>query len=430
MLERIRTTATADKTGTEAKSVYDTAVRQLQAAADRLGIDEGVYQLLSRPKKELTVNFPVEMDSGEVQVFTGYRVHHNLASGPGKGGIRYHPDVTLDEVRALAMWMTWKCAVTGIPYGGAKGGVTCQPKMMSNRELERLTRRYATEISSMIGPELDIPAPDINTNGQTMAWFMDTISMHRGITVPGVVTGKPLSIGGTLGRVEATGRGVMIAAKEGASQMGLALDGARVAVQGYGNVGYYAARLLAEQGCTLVGVADSTSGLHSDIGLDADALRQYKDTNGSFAGYPGVDRISPHGLLELPCDILVPAAIEGQVTAANADRIKARIIVEGANGPTTPEADAILYDRGILVVPDILANAGGVVVSYFEWVQNIQHYFWDLDEVNQQMESIMVRSFAEVTELARKEGVSMRDAAMLLAVGRVVEAMRVRGVYP
>ena len=430
MVERISTTATADKPGAEANSVYETAVRQLQAAADKLGIDEGVYQILRRPKRELTVNFPVEMDSGEVQVFTGYRVQHNLASGPGKGGIRYHPDVTLDEVRALAMWMTWKCAVAGIPYGGAKGGVTCQPKVMSNRELERLTRRYATEISIMIGQDQDIPAPDINTNAQTMAWFMDTISMHRGITVPGVVTGKPLSIGGTLGRVEATGRGVMIAAREAASQIGLALDGARVAVQGYGNVGYYAARLLAEQGCTLVGVADSTSGLYSDIGLDADALRQYKDTNGSFAGYTGVDRISPQELLELPCDILVPAAIEGQVTAANADKIKARIIVEGANGPTTPEADAILYDKGILVVPDILANAGGVVVSYFEWVQNIQHYFWDLDDVNQQMESIMVRSFAEVTQLAREEGVSMRDAAMLLAVGRVVEAMRVRGVYP
>ena len=430
MIERISTTAAADKPGAEANSVYETAVRQLQAAADKLGIDEGVYQILRRPKRELTVNFPVEMDSGEVQVFTGYRVQHNLAGGPGKGGIRYHPDVTLDEVRALAMWMTWKCAVAGIPYGGAKGGVTCQPKVMSNRELERLTRRYATEISIMIGPDQDIPAPDINTNAQTMAWFMDTISMHRGITVPGVVTGKPLSIGGTLGRVEATGRGVMIAAREAASQIGLALDGARVAVQGYGNVGYYAARLLAEQGCTLVGVADSTSGLYSDIGLDADALRQYKDTNGSFAGYTGVDRISPQELLELPCDILVPAAIEGQVTAANADKIKARIIVEGANGPTTPEADAILYDKGILVVPDIVANAGGVVVSYFEWVQNIQHIFWDLDEVNQKMESIMVGSFAEVTQLAREEGVSMRDAAMLLAVGRVVEAMRVRGVYP
>jgi len=282
----------------------------------------------------------------------------------------------------------------------------------------------------MIGPDQDIPAPDINTNGQTMAWIMDTIGMHRGITVPGVVTGKPLSIGGTLGRVEATGRGVMIAAKEAASQMGLALEGARVAVQGYGNVGYYAARLLAEQGCRLVGVADSTSGLYSEAGLDADGLRQYKGTNGSFAGYPGVDRVSPQELLELPCDILVPAAIEGQLTADNADRITARIIVEGANGPTTPEADAILYDKGILVVPDILANAGGVVVSYFEWVQDMQHYFWDLDEVNQQMESIMVRSFAEVTELARREGVSMRDAAMLLAVGRVIETMRIRGVYP
>lgn len=430
MLEGNRTTATVEKAASEPKSVYESAVSQLRAAADRLGVAEGVYLLLSRPKRELTVHFPVEMDNGEVQVFTGYRVQHNLAAGPGKGGIRYHPDVTLDEVRALAMWMTWKCAVTGIPYGGAKGGVTCQPKAMSSRELERLTRGYATEISIMIGPDQDIPAPDVNTNAQTMAWFMDTISMHRGITVPGVVTGKPLSIGGTLGRVEATGRGVMIAAREAASRMGLALEGARVAVQGYGNVGYYAARLLSEQGCTLVAVADSTSGLYSANGLDADDLRQYKDTNRSFTGYPGGDSVSPQELLELPCDILVPAAIEGQLTADNADSIKARIIVEGANGPTTPEADGILYDKGILVVPDILANAGGVVVSYFEWVQDIQHYFWDLDQVNQKMESIMVRSFAEVAELAQKEKASMRDAAMLLAVGRVVEAMRIRGVYP
>jgi glutamate dehydrogenase (NAD(P)+) len=389
-----------------------------------------MYQLLSRPRRELTVNFPVEMDNGEVRVFTGYRVQHNLAAGPGKGGIRYHPDVTLDEVRALAMWMTWKCAVTGIPYGGAKGGVACQPKDMSARELERLTRRYATDISIMIGPDQDIPAPDVNTNAQTMAWFMDTISMNRGITMPGVVTGKPLSIGGTFGRVEATGRGVMIAAREAALQMDMALEGARVVVQGYGNVGYHAARLLAEQGCVLVGVADSRTGVYSETGLDAEDLRQYKDTNGSFAGYPEADAVSPQELLELPCDILVPAAIEGQLTGDNADRIKARIIVEGANGPTSPEADQILNDQGILVVPDILANAGGVVVSYFEWVQDMQRYFWELDQVNQQMESILVRSFAQVTELAQKENVTMRDAAMLLAVGRVVEAMEVRGVYP
>lgn len=427
MVERISTTAAADKPGAEANSVYETAVRQLQAAADKLGIDEGVYQILRRPKRELTVNFPVEMDSGEVQVFTGYRVQHNLASGPGKGGIRYHPDVTLDEVRALAMWMTWKCAVAGIPYGGAKGGVTCQPKVMSNRELERLTRRYATEISIMIGQDQDIPAPDINTNAQTMAWFMDTISMHRGITVPGVVTGKPLSIGGTLGRVEATGRGVMIAAREAASQIGLALDGARVAVQGYGNVGYYAARLLAEQGCTLVGVADSTSGLYSDIGLDADALRQYKDTNGSFAGYTGVDRISPQELLELPCDILVPAAIEGQVTAANADKIKARIIVEGANGPTTPEADAILYDKGILVVPDILANAGGVVVSYFEWVQNIQQYRWDEERVNAELKRIIIVALDTVQARVDGQSITMRQASMAVGVQRVARAAEIRG---
>ena len=410
--------------------VYSMAVRQLQAAADRLGLDNGTLQILSHPKRELAVHFPVELDDGEVRVFTGYRVQHNLSRGPGKGGIRYHSDVTLDEVRALVMWMTWKCAVTGIPYGGAKGGVRCQPKVMSTAELERMTRRYATEISIIIGPDRDILAPDVNTNAQTMAWIMDTISMHQGFTVPGVVTGKPLSVGGTRGRVDATGRGVMISAREAASRIGLGLDGARVAVQGYGNVGYHAARFLTAQGCKLIAAADSTSGLYSDAGLDPDALKRYKDANRSFGGYSGADAISPQELLELPCDILVPAALEGQITADNADKVRARIVVEGANGPTTPEADAILFDKGVTVVPDILANAGGVVVSYFEWVQDIQWYFWDIDEINRKMESIMVRSFDEVVATAQRENLSMREAATLLAVQRVVEAMQARGVYP
>ena len=410
--------------------VYSMAVRQLQAAADRLGLDNGTLQILSHPKRELAVHFPVELDDGEVRVFTGYRVQHNLSRGPGKGGIRYHSDVTLDEVRALAMWMTWKCAVTGIPYGGAKGGVRCQPKVMSTAEPERMTRRYATEISIIIGPDRDILAPDVNTNAQTMAWIMDTISMHQGFTVPGVVTGKPLSVGGTRGRVDATGRGVMISAREAASRIGLGLDGARVAVQGYGNVGYHAARFLTAQGCKLIAAADSTSGLYSDAGLDPDALKRYKDANRSFGGYSGADAISPQELLELPCDILVPAALEGQITADNADKVRARIVVEGANGPTTPEADAILFDKGVTVVPDILANAGGVVVSYFEWVQDIQWYFWDIDEINRKMESIMVRSFDEVVATAQRENLSMREAATLLAVQRVVEAMQARGVYP
>ena len=421
-------TATADhEAGVKTGSVYEMAVQQFQAAAERLGVDEGTRQILSYPKRELIVHFPVRMDSGDVEVFTGYRVQHNLARGPGKGGIRYHPDVTLDEVKALAMWMTWKCAVTGIPYGGAKGGVTCQPKSMSESELEGVTRRYATEISIMIGPDRDIPAPDVNTDGRIMAWIMDTISMHQGFTVPAIVTGKPLSIGGTLGRVEATGRGVMIAAREATAG---SLEGARVAVQGYGNVGHVAARLLAQQGCIIVGASDSTSGVYAESGLDPDALKEYKDINRSLAGFQGAGPVSPLDVLELTCDILVPAALEGQIDAGNADRIEASIIVEGANGPTTPEADAILASKGVTIVPDILANAGGVVVSYFEWVQDIQGYFWDIDEVNQRMESVLVRSFGEVAEIADSQGVPMRDAAMLLAVRRVVEAIKVRGVYP
>ena len=430
-MPEIGSTATADlEAGVKTGSVYEMAVQQFQAAAGRLGVDEGTRQILSYPKRELTVHFPVRMDSGDVEVFTGYRVQHNLARGPGKGGIRYHPDVTLDEVKALAMWMTWKCAVTGIPYGGAKGGVTCQPKTMSESELERVTRRYATEISIMIGPDRDIPAPDVNTDGRIMAWIMDTISMHQGFTVPAIVTGKPLSIGGTLGRVDATGRGVMITARDAAARSELSLEGARVAVQGYGNVGYVAARLLAQQGCTIVGASDSTSGVYAESGLDPDALKAYKDANRSLAGFQGADPVSTREVLELPCDILVPAALEGQIDRDNADRIKAALIVEGANGPTTPEADAILASRGITVVPDILANAGGVVVSYFEWVQDIQGYFWDIDEVDQRMESVLVRSFGEVAEIADSQGVPMRDAAMLLAVRRVVEAIEDRGVYP
>ena len=419
-----------DKPPVAATSVYDMAVQQFQASADRLGLNQGMRQILSHPKRELTVHFPVEMDNGEIEVFTGHRVQHNLARGPGKGGIRYHPGVTLDEVKALAMWMTWKCAVTGIPYGGAKGGVTCEPKTMSLRELERLTRRYATEISIMIGPDRDIPAPDVNTDGRIMAWIMDTISMHQGFTVPGIVTGKPVSIGGSLGRIDATGRGVMITAREAASRIGMPLEGARVVVQGYGNAGYTAVRLLSQMGCKLVGANDSTSSVYSEAGLDPGDLKNYKNANKSFAGYKGVDTVTPKELLELPCDILIPAALEGQITEANADQVKPRILVEAANGPTTPEADSIMRDNGVLVLPDILANAGGVVVSYFEWVQDIQGYFWDVDEINSRMESIMVRSFYSVMDMADSKKVGARDAAMLLAVQRVVEAIEARGVYP
>ena len=423
------TKVTADQPAATA-SVYDMAVQQFLTSADRLGLDEGSRRILSQPKRELTVHFPVQMDNGDIEVFTGHRVQHNLTRGPGKGGIRYHPDVTLDEVKALAMWMTWKCSVTDIPYGGAKGGVACQPKTMSTGELENLTRRYATEISIIIGPDKDIPAPDVNTDGRVMAWIMDTISMHRGFTVPSVVTGKPINVGGSLGRVDATGRGVMITAREAASRIGMSLDGARVVVQGYGNAGYTAARLLSELGCKLIAANDSTSSVYSESGLDPVDLKAYKDANRSFAGYPGVDTVTPEELLELPCDILIPAALEGQITAANAGNIKARIIAEAANGPTTPEADLILMDNGVLVVPDILANAGGVVVSYFEWVQDLQRYFWDENEINSKMESIMVRSFNTVMDIAEKEQVGAREAAMLLAVQRVVEATKARGVYP
>ncbi len=326
--------------------------------------------------------------------------------------------------------MTWKCAVSGIPYGGAKGGVTCQPKTMSDAELERVTRRYATEISIIIGPDKDIPAPDVNTDGRVMAWIMDTLSMHEGFTMPGIVTGKPLSVGGTLGRSEATGRGVMITVREAAKRIGLDLNGARVVVQGFGNVGYHSARLLAQLGCVVTAVSDSTSAIHADSGLDVDAVKQYKDANRSLAGYPGAEAIDQDQILEMPCEVLVPAALEGQITSANADRITARIIAEGANGPTTPEADAILHNRGAILVPDILANSGGVVVSYFEWVQDIQRYFWDVDEVNRKMEQIMVRSFAEVADESDKGQIPMRDGAMSLAVSRVVEAITDRGRYP
>ena len=411
-------------------SVYTAAVQQLDEAAERLGLDEGLRERLRRPKRELTVHFPVKMDDGHIQVFTGHRVQHNLARGPGKGGIRYHPDVTLDEVKALAMWMTWKCAVASIPYGGAKGGVTCNPKVMSEGELERLTRRYASEIAPIIGPDRDIPAPDVNTDGRVMAWLMDTISTHSGRDMPGIVTGKPLSIGGTVGRVEATGRGVTVAAREAAKAKGMPLEGARLAVLGFGNVGSWAASLMVKSGAKLVAVADSTSGVYSSKGLELEALKRYKAEHGSFKGFKGVDALEPEQVLEVACDIVVPAAVEGQIHKGNASKIKAKLIVEGANGPTTPEADEILADRGVTVVPDILANSGGVVVSYFEWAQNIQGFYWELDEVNRRMEAIMVRGYAQVSATATRHKASLRQGALMLAVERVAEAMETRGLYP
>jgi glutamate dehydrogenase (NAD(P)+) len=409
---------------------WQVALEQFALAADVLSLKRGIREFLSYPKRELTVNFPVQLEDGSVRVFTGYRVHHSTVLGPTKGGIRYHPDVTLNEIRALAMLMTWKCAVVGLPYGGAKGGVICNPKELSLEELEHLTRRYATEISMLISPESDIPAPDVGTTPQVMAWIMDTYSMHRGYSVPAVVTGKPISIGGSQGRIEATGRGVMIVAREAARHLGMPFAGARVAVQGFGNVGSIAALLLHAQGCRIVAVTDSRGGVYNEKGLDPADVVRHKEQTGTVAGYRKGDPVTNEEVLELPCEILVPSALEGVITGRNASRIKARIIVEGANGPTTPEADRILSEHKVLVVPDILANAGGVTVSYFEWVQDLQSFFWTEEEINERLERIMVRSFREVLAVSQERKVDMRTAALVRAVGRVADALMTRGIYP
>jgi len=412
------------------ESPYQMALRQFDEAVKYLKLKRGIVEYLRYPKRELTVNFPVKMDNGSVKIFTGYRVHHNIVLGPAKGGIRYHPDVTLDEVRALAMLMTWKCAVAGLPYGGAKGGVVCNPKNLSLQEKENLTRRYATEITLMLGPESDIPAPDMGTDSQIMAWIMDTYSMHKGYSVPAVVTGKPVSIGGSLGRGEATGRGVMIITQEVCKHLGMPFEGATVVVQGYGKVGVVAAYLLQEQGCKIIAASDTGGCIYNPDGFDAcDVLRHKKETK-SVVGYPGADTISSEEFWELPCDILIPAAMEGQITAENAPRIEAKLIVEGANGPTTPDADMILRERGIPVIPDILANAGGVIVSYFEWVQGLQSFFWSEEEINRKLETIITKSFADVWAVAQERGVDMRTAALVRAIDRVAEALLIRGIYP
>lgn len=410
------------------------AQRQFDLAADRLDLDSGLRAIMRVPQRELSVNFPVKHDDGSIHVYSGYRVQHNITRGPAKGGLRYHPAVDIDEVRALAMWMTWKCALVNIPFGGAKGGVVVEPKQLSIHELERLTRRFATEISVIIGPERDIPAPDMNTNAQVMAWFMDTISMNRGYTVPASVTGKPLGIGGSLGREDATGRGVSIVTREAAKHLGMRLDRATVVVQGFGNVGSVSANMLANMGCRIVAVSDVTGGYYNRQGLDIGAMLQHvrNSPTHSLVGYEqrGMERTTNAELLELPCDILVPAALENQITALNADRIHARIIIEGANGPTTPDADQILYNKGVFIVPDILANAGGVTVSYFEWVQGLQEFFWSEEEINQRLEQIMVRSFANTLELAITQRITMRLAAYLISVKRVADAIVMRGIYP
>jgi len=409
---------------------WEMALRQFHRAADLLPLKRGIREFLVQPHRELTVNFPIHMDDGAVKVFTGYRVHHSTVLGPTKGGIRYNLHVDLDEVRALAMWMTWKCALMHLPYGGAKGGVTCDPSSLSKSELERLTRRYATEISVIIGPDRDIPAPDVGTNEQIMAWIMDTLSMHAGHSMPAVVTGKPISIGGSAGRREATGRGVMIIAREAAKTRGLAFSGSRVVVQGFGNVGSVAAYLMHDQGCNAVAVSDVQGGIYNPDGLDPRAVLDYVKETGGVAGFPGSKSVSNEELLELPCDFLIPAAIEGQITGENAARIKAKIIVEGANGPTTPDADEILQERGVLVVPDILANAGGVIVSYFEWVQDLASFFWSEAEINERLERIMEQSFAGVAALAKEQEIDLRTSALLFAVRRVADALMTRGIYP
>jgi glutamate dehydrogenase (NAD(P)+) len=411
-------------------NAYDMALAQYEGAAKHLSLTPGIDALLRVPERELTVNFPVRMDDGSTRIFTGYRIQHSTARGPGKGGIRYHPDVTLDEVRALAMWMTWKCAVMNLPYGGAKGGVICDPKRLSLRELEHLTRRYATEISLLISPEGDIPAPDVNTTPQIMAWIMDTYSMHRGHRIPAAVTGNPVAVGGSLGRGEATGRGVMVATREALARRGQPLAGAHVGVQGFGNVGSVSAMLLHDAGARIVAVSDSRGGTLNARGFDPRALVRHKQESGRLADYPDGEPIDNAALLAVDCDVLIPAAVEQQLTAANAERVRARLVVEGANGPTTPEADTILAARNILVVPDILANAGGVVVSYFEWVQDLQAFFWTEDEINQRLERLMVRAFQEVSATAQDRGTDLRTAALIRAIDRVAEAITLLGIYP
>jgi glutamate dehydrogenase/leucine dehydrogenase len=410
---------------------FETAKQQIDIVAKQIHVDGGVLEVLKHPKRELTVHFPVRMDDGSFRVFTGYRVQYNMARGPTKGGIRFHPQVTLDEVRALAAWMTWKCAVVNIPYGGAKGGVICDPKSMSRGELERLTRRYASEISLIIGPEIDIPAPDVYTDSQTMAWIMDTYSMQAGYSVPGVVTGKPIPLGGSEGRGEATGRGCAIVIREAAKDAGVRVKGAKVAVQGFGNAGSVAARLLYdEQGAQIVAVSDSKGGIFKADGLNPHAVEEHKHKTGSVMGFPGAKAISNSEVLESKVDILVPAALENQITAKNAPKIEAKIVAEAANGPTLPEADTILFEKKTTVLPDILANAGGVTVSYFEWAQDIQRFFWPLQEVNQRLDHVMVKSYADVHKVAVEHKVHNRTAAYILAVQRVVDAIQLRGIYP
>ena len=398
-------------------------------AAQKLNLDEGLWKVLRYPTREIILHIPVALDNGQLEVFTGFRVQHSIARGPAKGGIRYAPDVTLDEVRALAAWMTWKCAVVNIPFGGAKGGVICDPHKMSIGELERMTRRYTAELIDFIGPEKDVPAPDVNTNEQTMAWIMDTYSMHMRQTVTAVVTGKPLNIGGSRGRREATGRGIMIVVEEAIKKLGLTRESSRVIVQGFGNVGSNAARLMSELGYKVIGILEVDGGLYNKNGIDVEALWEFRQRNGTIHGFPEAEKMDPAELLLTECEILIPAATENQITSRNADRVKCKILAEGANGPTTAAADEILADKKVFVIPDILCNAGGVTTSYFEWVQDRQGYFWTESVVNEQLEHIMKTAFEDVVRYAETHGVNNRIAAYMLAIDRVAYTIRQRGIY-
>ena len=408
---------------------YEAMAARFDTAAQKLNLDEGLWKVLRTPNRELIVHFPVGMDDGHLEVFTGFRVQHSIARGPGKGGIRYAPDVSLDEVRALASWMTWKCAVVDIPFGGAKGGVICNPHKMSMGELERMTRRYTSEIIEFIGPEKDVPAPDVNTNEQTMAWIMDTYSMHMRQTVTAVVTGKPINIGGSRGRREATGRGVMLVCREAVKKLGMSPESTRVIVQGFGNVGSHAAQLMHKSGYKITGIVEYDGGLYNKNGIDINALIEFRAKNGTIHGFPGAEKAASADLLTTECEILIPAATENQITSLNADRIKCKILAEGANGPTTAVADEILASKGIFVIPDILANAGGVTTSYFEWVQDRQGYFWKESVVNEHLEDIMVTSFNDVVRYSETHKVNNRIAAYMLAIDRVAYTIKQRGIY-
>ena len=410
-------------------SLFEDALKRVDEAAERLNLDENIYKILRKPKKQVIVSIPVEMDDGTIKVFDGYRVHYNVAMGPAKGGIRFHPNVTLDEVTTLAMWMTWKCAVVNIPFGGGKGGVAVDPHKLSVKELERLTRRYTAEIIDLIGPDVDVPAPDVNTNSQVMAWIVDTYSMHMRKTVTSVVTGKPVFLGGSRGRKEATGRGIMFIAREAGRVYGLPLKNATVAVQGFGNVGSIAAKLIAAHGARVVALSDVNGGIYNENGIDVNAALRKVEETGTIVGLEGTTPITNEQLLELNVDFLIPAALENQITEENADKIKAKIIVEGANGPTTTEADKILNERGIKVIPDILSNAGGVTVSYFEWVQDRDGYFWKESVVNDRLEEVMTDAFNDVYQMSKQHNVPMRLAAYMVAIKRVADITKARGIY-